>query len=378
MAGSNALRHTKFTCDNDVAVITRPDKTGSRSMLIGVKGRASAKWSYEGSLAPNGTLGTVPDADDYLQALMGQASTLLTTNLAISGATNATPIVLTTATNTLVNGDLVSVAGVTGNTAANGIWQVSAVSATSCTLVGSVGNGAYGSGGTVKQSIVYRLSDSIPSLSLWSFRQPSTLDQRVAFGAVAQEGTIALGDDVATMAFSGEAVWALSSNQFGAADSTQAGGLSAFPSEPGSPVTNGNMVAGFTGKIVANGGVLATMRTGQVRIQTGNTLVKDTFGTYYPSSLEGDERNVGLQFSVYEDDSTSYANLIAAANSKTPMNAVLQIGTVSGSICCIVVNNIQLASPTMEEQQRYIANFPESRAKASSITAKDEVSIWFF
>jgi hypothetical protein len=69
---------------------------------------------------------------------------------AISGATNTTPIVLTIASgHGLVDGDLIGVAGLVGNTSANGhIWQCSATTATTTTLLGSAGNGAYSSGGT--------------------------------------------------------------------------------------------------------------------------------------------------------------------------------------------------------------------------------------
>jgi hypothetical protein len=68
----------------------------------------------------------------------------------ITGATNATPIVLTVASgHGLSVGDLIGVASVGGNTAPNGkVWRVSATAATTVTLEGSVGNGAYTSGGT--------------------------------------------------------------------------------------------------------------------------------------------------------------------------------------------------------------------------------------
>lgn len=68
----------------------------------------------------------------------------------VTGATNATPIVITTAAaNGLVAGDQVVVAGVTGNTAANGTFVITAVTSSSFELDGSVGNGAYGGGGTL-------------------------------------------------------------------------------------------------------------------------------------------------------------------------------------------------------------------------------------
>lgn len=70
-------------------------------------------------------------------------------SLDVTGATNATPIVITTATHGLSTGDYVFIEGVTGNTAANGFWTITYVSATQFSLDTSVGNGAYVSGGVV-------------------------------------------------------------------------------------------------------------------------------------------------------------------------------------------------------------------------------------
>jgi hypothetical protein len=70
----------------------------------------------------------------------------------ISAATNAAPIVLTVnAAPGIVTNDYIYVSGVAGNTAANGWWKVT-VSGTSVTLLGSVGNGAYSSGGTWRKT----------------------------------------------------------------------------------------------------------------------------------------------------------------------------------------------------------------------------------
>lgn len=68
---------------------------------------------------------------------------------AVTGATNATPIVITTATHSLTTGDTVNISGVGGNTAANGDWTIIVLSGTTFSLNTSVGNGAYTSGGTV-------------------------------------------------------------------------------------------------------------------------------------------------------------------------------------------------------------------------------------
>jgi len=73
----------------------------------------------------------------------------------ITNATNASPIVVTTsAAHGLLDGVYVNIAGVQGNTAANGWWKVTFISDTSFSLhtsggSDSTGNGAYTSGGTI-------------------------------------------------------------------------------------------------------------------------------------------------------------------------------------------------------------------------------------
>lgn len=73
---------------------------------------------------------------------------IATSGLAISAATNASPIAVTTTTHGYTTGDVVTIAGVLGNTAANGTWTITVTGGTTFTLTGSTGNGAYTSGGT--------------------------------------------------------------------------------------------------------------------------------------------------------------------------------------------------------------------------------------
>jgi hypothetical protein len=71
----------------------------------------------------------------------------------VTGATNASPIVITTsAAHGLSSNNYVEIAGVTGNTAANGLHQITVPtgSTTTFSLDFSVGNGAYVSGGTAR------------------------------------------------------------------------------------------------------------------------------------------------------------------------------------------------------------------------------------
>ncbi|MBL7988904.1 MAG: hypothetical protein JNJ94_12645 [Chlorobi bacterium] len=90
--------------------------------------------------------------------------------LAVSGATNATPIVVTTsATHGLSTGDKVAICGVGGNTNANGVFSITVLSTTTFSVqdvrtgTDIAGSGSYTSGGyVIKVSIDEFLSD-IPS-----------------------------------------------------------------------------------------------------------------------------------------------------------------------------------------------------------------------
>lgn len=73
--------------------------------------------------------------------------------VAVSAATNTSPIVVTTnSPHTLSSGNIVLIAGVQGNTAAIGKWTVTVVDSTHFQLNGSSGSGTYTTGGTVTPS----------------------------------------------------------------------------------------------------------------------------------------------------------------------------------------------------------------------------------
>ena len=68
--------------------------------------------------------------------------------VAITGASNASPIVISSTAHGLNTGDAISVSGVAGNTAANGVFTITKVDDNSFSLNGTTGNAAYTTGGT--------------------------------------------------------------------------------------------------------------------------------------------------------------------------------------------------------------------------------------
>ena len=121
----------------------------------------------------------------------------------LSAATNATPIVVTTSTQSPAfnNGDFVYLWGVGGNTAANGIYQVTSVDATHLTLVGSAGNGSYTSGGFASRANVF-FCQSTFGTSLANFtwnefgianQNPGTAVLTTSTGRLLNRGVASLG-----------------------------------------------------------------------------------------------------------------------------------------------------------------------------------------
>lgn len=69
------------------------------------------------------------------------------TSVAVTNATNASPIQITAAAHGFSGGQFVEITGVTGNTAANGIFRIASIDANNFTLDYSTGNGSYTGGG---------------------------------------------------------------------------------------------------------------------------------------------------------------------------------------------------------------------------------------
>lgn len=76
----------------------------------------------------------------------------------VTGATNASPIVVTSSAHGLSTGTRVTITGVSGNTAANGTFDITNASSSTYSLDGSTGNGSFSGNGTWNVSGLYKFS----------------------------------------------------------------------------------------------------------------------------------------------------------------------------------------------------------------------------
>lgn len=103
----------------------------------------------------------------------------------ITGATNASPIVVTSAAHGLSTGDRVKISGVGGNTNANGTFVVTVLSSSTFSLDGSSGNAAYTSGGTWRILGLYKLTVSATAANGYEKGETYTVHVSGAISAVA-------------------------------------------------------------------------------------------------------------------------------------------------------------------------------------------------
>ena len=309
VANGDACLITSLVTKPTTARIQRPDKTGTLSAVAGYNGRKIGEWSASMSMAGSGTAGTAPDCDPFLQALFGQAGTV--------------------------------------------------VPAT---------------------SVTYALADAHPSLSIYNYRSPSTMTQKVAFGAIVQSMRCSFGDDVPTMDFSGQARWVLDSLQMvdllnGA---TGKGGLTGatFPSEPASPVTNGDMAIGFTGVITIDSNTYSSLRAGSIAMDMARELPQNIFNSYFPGGPAADLRSIGLDFRLDDEDDSDLNSLKLKAINGTHVDIIFQIGTVAGNIWTWNLNNCILGAPDDDDSERkWGVGWGSGQAFSTSITSLDEISL---
>ncbi len=225
-------------------------------------------------------------------------------------------------------------------------------------------------------SVTYAMTDAFKSFAGWSFRTPSTLEQRAMAGSIVTEATFQLNQKIATAAFSGECLWVPDSVTFSSLDTAGKCGLSTFPSEPGSPVTNGLPVVGFTGAATFDGNTMANIKSATLKIATGNGINRDQFGSYYGDVPEGGLRSVSLAFTLFDSDAAGTTNLKTKALLKNPINITLVLGVIAGNIWTFTVKGVQLETPKIGgNERRFVADFGASMGSASSITATDTIGL---
>lgn len=134
---------------------------------------------------------------------------------AITDATNAGPIVITSAAHGLANGDRLTVYGVNGNVHANGVFQVNVLSTDTIELVGSAGSGIYTGGGRWARTVdltglmVSQQTDTrfVLNLSTVTLNQGIYILSLLADGTITDDAGNAVGAEAGQFNVAAQDIW---------------------------------------------------------------------------------------------------------------------------------------------------------------------------
>ena len=220
---------------------------------------------------------------------------------------------------------------------------------------------------------VYEPDDTNISLAIYDFNALATASQRVISGAICNSMTIDAGGDFMFLEFSGQGKHVVDTDVFSSLDVTGRSGLNSFPSEPGTPTTNGTSVAGYKGIVTLDGNVYTTLRTFRAAINVARAVDEQVWDDDYPGFPSAGLRTVTTDISMRDDDSANFKALKGKAHNKVPVNLQFQIGKTSGNIWTVLLRNVLLGTPQYDNSgNERIVSFSQSIAHMSTLIAKDE------
>lgn len=240
----------------------------------------------------------------------------------------------------------------------------------------------FGQAGSVSAgvSVTYAFADTIPGLAVWLFNDPSATNtfDRVLGGGVVNEFEMRPNlADIATLRVSGPGVYVANKPNFSSLDTGGKMGLSAFPSEPGSPSYTGSEMPGDYGSFTLNGVGTFKLADWTIRGALGRS-VRHAFGSRYPSVPIQGNRAITLDVSLYLENTSDQADLRHLVYSKTEMDGTIVIGDTAGSILTLTCSNMQMPSEeVVDGEAEQMLNLNGLTMAATSASVTDEFqAVW--
>jgi hypothetical protein len=198
-------------------------------------------------------------------------------------------------------------------------------------------------------AITYKLSTTLPSLTLYDYWDPTTATSRMITGAAVDVFQVLVNGDYHELSFSGPAADLLDSYSFvpGAA------GLSIYPVEPALAAFDYSIVPGHLGQVWLGSAMNQFFTLTQANIEIKNNLaVRDQeFGSSYPRAVAPGPREIITKFTLFAQDDTQTKDLYAAAKQRTQIAAMLQLGQKQGQIMGIFLPSVTPEIPNYNDAE---------------------------
>ena len=228
-------------------------------------------------------------------------------------------------------------------------------------------------GSMLGSTVTYPPGNGLPTASIFDYWSPDTAVHRILAGSVANQVRVRINGDFHEFEFRGPAKDLIDSASFSAGE----GALTAFPDEPNVDDFDSNVIPGHLGQVWlgATPTRFYTLTDAEFTIDNNIDLREREFGSVMPRCISPGRREVGLSFSLHEDDSAATKALYQAARQRSPISVMFQLGSQQGQMFAIYLPNFIPEVPEFDDSESRLQwKFAESLAHG---VVNDEVFIAF-
>lgn len=361
ITSANRFSAVELNAHQQLQQSLRRDKTGTRT-YVGSSPLARRATAFTvATYLSSWSAGSTPGYGPLLQSATGGVPSLCGA-MTVSGMTDSLHLV-TAAPHGLLAGN--------GISQGNEIRFVSSVLDPVTILLNAPFSTELPAGSQLTPCLSYPLGNTLPSVSIFDYWDPSSAVDRIVTGATVDTLTVSLNGSFHEMSFSGLAADLLDSESFVAPSA----GIQSFPAEPPIGSFDLSIVPGHLGEAWLGFTAQQLFTLTAVSIQVKNNLVPRNmdFGSAYPLSIVAGPRDVSLSFSLFADDSSTVKDLYLAAKQRAPISAMLQLGQQQGQMMGIYLPSFVPEIPIYDDRDtRLIWDFKGNIAQG---TNNDEMVI---
>ncbi len=359
----NRIPAVKLTAKQTLDKPARKDKTGTRTFPGDPSGlRPNTTFQLTTYMTAWNTQTQAPPHGPLFQACLGGAAALWGGGT-VSAASSTT--LTFTAPHGLQPGQAV--------TLGDEIRFVAAVVDPNNVVVNAPFTSALGADTPAGATATYSPASEMPSVTLFDYWDPVTAVQRVMPGMAVNKTLIKVNGDFQEFQFSGQSADVVDSSSF----TTGQGGLTQFPAEPALEPFDYTIIPGHLGQVWLGAipNQFLTVTAAEVTLDNGVNLRATEYGSILPRAIAPGERTVTMNLSLYQIDDAQTQALYQAARQRSPMAAMLQLGTQQGQMFAVYLSSVIPEVPVYEDGQiRLQWTFSDNRAQG---TVNDEIYVAF-
>ena len=228
-------------------------------------------------------------------------------------------------------------------------------------------------GAAIGPTATYAPATILPSTTLFDYWDPSTAVHRVLPGAAVDKMQVKVNGDFHEFEFSGPSADMLDSTSF---NSGQAN-LTQFPAEPALAPFDYTIIPGHLGQVWlgSSPNQFFTLTNANVALNNNLDVRNLEFGSDLPRAVVPGEREVTMDFSLYEQNDAATQGLYQAARQRSPITVMIQLGEQSQQLFGVYMSSVVPQVPQYDDSETRLQwKFQGSRAQGG---LNDELFVSF-